>query len=350
MSLSLPIILEVAIGLIFIYLILSLLASELEESIAAFFQWRSKHLKKSIYRMLGGQKNSRKIEKQLKGLIEPSTRGDKSSDNDAIIADFVRIIYDNPLISSITQSTLGFSGTDDSTKYLYGPDVIPPETFANALTEVIGGDNIETLFETDKAGSITIDKDLTIPPKTQEILESLVKKSKTINPKDIDDTQRLHIAIKDWFEQAQNSTTGIYKRNSKSVLFWLGFALALLINVDTISIYQTLHNEPTVREAITQSAIGAVEKQCTSSDEDSATCIQSEISKLQEGSQLPLGWTKDKITSLKTPPTFGIKFIGFVISALAIMMGSTFWFDLLKRFVNVRNSNSLLQSHKSEQQ
>lgn len=42
---NLPFILDVAIGLIFIYLILSLLASEIQELIATVFQWRAEHLK-----------------------------------------------------------------------------------------------------------------------------------------------------------------------------------------------------------------------------------------------------------------------------------------------------------------
>jgi flagellar biosynthesis protein FliR len=40
---SLPLILDIAIGLIFIYLILSLLASEIQELIATLLQWRAKH-------------------------------------------------------------------------------------------------------------------------------------------------------------------------------------------------------------------------------------------------------------------------------------------------------------------
>ena len=47
MSFSLPAFLEIAIALVFIYLILSLLASEIQELFAGFRQWRAKHLKES---------------------------------------------------------------------------------------------------------------------------------------------------------------------------------------------------------------------------------------------------------------------------------------------------------------
>ena len=51
---NLPLVLDIAIGLIFIYLILSLLASEIQELIATIFQWRAKHLKEAIENLLVG--------------------------------------------------------------------------------------------------------------------------------------------------------------------------------------------------------------------------------------------------------------------------------------------------------
>jgi hypothetical protein len=40
---SFPVIVDIAIGLAFIYLLLSLLASEIQELIATILQWRAKH-------------------------------------------------------------------------------------------------------------------------------------------------------------------------------------------------------------------------------------------------------------------------------------------------------------------
>ena len=60
----LPVILDIALGLIFIYLILSLLASEIQELIATILQWRAAHLKKSIEIFLAGDvKNSENIKR-----------------------------------------------------------------------------------------------------------------------------------------------------------------------------------------------------------------------------------------------------------------------------------------------
>jgi hypothetical protein len=51
---NLPLVLDVVISLIFIYLVLSLLASELQELIATLLQWRARHLRDSIANLLTG--------------------------------------------------------------------------------------------------------------------------------------------------------------------------------------------------------------------------------------------------------------------------------------------------------
>ncbi|AFZ58948.1 hypothetical protein H6G54_23970 [Anabaena cylindrica FACHB-243] len=83
----LPFILDVALGLIFIYLILSLLAAEIQELMATVLQWRAIHLKKSIEILLAGDVSN----SQAKDVIE-----------------LVNKIYSNPLIKSINQEAKGF--------------------------------------------------------------------------------------------------------------------------------------------------------------------------------------------------------------------------------------------------
>lgn len=55
---NLPFIVDVAIGLVFIYLVLSLLSSEIQEILATILQWRAAHLKKSIEILLMGDSSS----------------------------------------------------------------------------------------------------------------------------------------------------------------------------------------------------------------------------------------------------------------------------------------------------
>ncbi|MDB9455629.1 hypothetical protein [Dolichospermum circinale] len=83
---NLPFILDVALGLIFIYLILSLLACEIQELITTVLQWRAEHLRRSVEIFLAGDaQNSEKPE----------------------VIQLVNRIYGNPLIKSINQEAKG---------------------------------------------------------------------------------------------------------------------------------------------------------------------------------------------------------------------------------------------------
>ncbi len=86
----LPSILDVTLGLIFIYLILSLLASEIQELMATLLQWRAVHLRKSIEILLAGDSAN----SETKEIIELTNR-----------------IYTNPLIKSINQEAKGVLST-----------------------------------------------------------------------------------------------------------------------------------------------------------------------------------------------------------------------------------------------
>ncbi|MFN7524442.1 MAG: hypothetical protein ACK5RD_15095, partial [Aphanizomenon sp.] len=87
---NLPFILDVVLGLMFIYLILSLLASEIQELLTTVLQWRAQHLRKSIEILLAGDT--------------------QNSENPEIIQ-LVNKIYSNPLIQSINQEAKGLLAT-----------------------------------------------------------------------------------------------------------------------------------------------------------------------------------------------------------------------------------------------
>ncbi|MBE9049438.1 hypothetical protein IQ243_03280 [Nostocales cyanobacterium LEGE 11386] len=152
---SLPFILDITIGLIFIYLILSLLASEIQELITTVLQWRAVHLKKSI---------------------EVLIAGDVTKSEDDSVINLVNDLYNHPLLKSVNQEAKGFLTTlprklvwflsslpvrfslsgEKRTKSIFGytqdekgninddqikhsaPSYIPGETFATTLLDTLG--------------------------------------------------------------------------------------------------------------------------------------------------------------------------------------------------------------------
>jgi hypothetical protein len=133
---NLPLVLDVIISLVFIYLVLSLLASEIQELIATLMQWRARHLKDSIANLLsGGSGDSRNRFAETK------------------VVELVNDLYDNPLIKNVNQEARGLMarsfrrvtrvfptnqrgnyGRDQAT----GPSYIPSDTFATAFVERLG--------------------------------------------------------------------------------------------------------------------------------------------------------------------------------------------------------------------
>jgi hypothetical protein len=129
---NLPFVLDVAIGLVFTYLILSLLASEVQELLATVMQWRAKHLKDSIENLLAG--------------------GTGSTDQDRV-KDLVGRLYNDPLLKNINQEARGLiaGGFRRLSRLLpsnragafgghqaTGPSYIASETFATSLLERLG--------------------------------------------------------------------------------------------------------------------------------------------------------------------------------------------------------------------
>jgi hypothetical protein len=131
---NLPLVLDVVISLVFIYLALSLLASEIQELISTLLQWRARHLRDSITNLFSG--------------------GTEQSREQMHVGNLVDAIYDDPLVRDINQEARGVvaTGFRQVTRWLFpgnrkgayghdrstGPSYIEPETFATAFTERLG--------------------------------------------------------------------------------------------------------------------------------------------------------------------------------------------------------------------
>jgi hypothetical protein len=137
---NLPVIIDIIIGLVFIYLTLSLLASEIQELIATVLQWRAEHLKKSI-----------------EVLISGGSEGAKDSLQFQRVRHLAHSIYANPMIKDLNQGAKGvlsegfrsvthrmgdFYHGVTGTKNVFGnkstgPSYIPAECFSASLLDTL---------------------------------------------------------------------------------------------------------------------------------------------------------------------------------------------------------------------
>ncbi|MGB3613966.1 MAG: hypothetical protein WBA10_09250 [Elainellaceae cyanobacterium] len=153
---NLPLVFDLALGLIFVFLILSLLASEIQELITTLLQWRAEHLKKSIEILVSGGR-----EKLKRGGKNTDTDGD-GLDSDLSGIQFADKLYKNPILRSLNQEAKGPLATAfRSISYFFseisqsvfgrrnifgdmrsGPSFIPAASFAAALLEELNLDQI----------------------------------------------------------------------------------------------------------------------------------------------------------------------------------------------------------------
>lgn len=127
---NLPIVIDVAISLIFIFLLLSLLASEIQELLTTILQWRASHLKESIGVLLAGgigTKQDVKVQKLVEDLYnDPLIK----NINQEAAKGFAALIRKIPQLLFQQKNTFGVRST--------GPSYIPAETFATSLLERVG--------------------------------------------------------------------------------------------------------------------------------------------------------------------------------------------------------------------
>jgi hypothetical protein len=183
-----------------------------------------------------------------------------------------------------------------------------------------------------------------------------------------------------WFDDTMDRASGWYKRRAQTWAFALGLILAIAFNVDSADIASRLWIQPALRQSLVKIAED-FQLQDSTQAQDRTTNPVDTISRLQSsfaGLQLPIGWTlvglgpeaftpaTDHCTLFprqtiegqpgkdvygmsingtcmrwgNPPEGWGVltKAIGFLITAMAAMQGAPFWFEILKKLVNVRST------------
>jgi hypothetical protein len=179
--------------------------------------------------------------------------------------------------------------------------------------------------------------------------------------------------IEEWFNNAMNRLTGWYKRRSIITTLLVGVLMAVIVNVDSINLASRLWQEPDLRIAIRSKVENILTQDTTILDTAQLAVIQHEFSDIN----LPVGWLGSPVKLTGDPgaelhnsctlfprqenqiygilisnqcypvvntPQVGdptgwlIKLAGILLSGVAASPGASFWFDLLKKIINVRLS------------
>ncbi|WP_413167180.1 hypothetical protein ACL6C3_10830 [Capilliphycus salinus ALCB114379] len=330
---SLPAVLNIALGLFFVYLLLSLFVSDIQELLSTLF-WdsRAKSLYGSICSILGEK-----------------------------MAEF---LYTHPLIKSLKDYKV------ERGKNFIGPSYIPNNIFAIAL--------IDNILEQSSVNSNIANlqseqfiEALNSSPIQQILPLEVIKLFKVLSVRaELKQNgfssylEALEAEIMSWFSQAMDRTSGVYKRQVKRKTLFLGFLFAVVLNADTLNIATRLYKEPFLQVQLVQEINQFYQGQTSPSSDESVEPSEQQFSSgptqdlsrlIVNFSSLPLGWSRENLNEqfdLKqefTPTTGELKageisfeiaqaILGWILTAIAISMGASFWFDLLKKIINVRNT------------
>ncbi|HJQ60061.1 MAG TPA: hypothetical protein VJ890_24355, partial [Vineibacter sp.] len=282
---SLGVAIDVGIGLILMYLLLSLLVTALNELVAQFGSIRARHLESALKHMLDL----------------------RLSDGDAANLKLFEEIRNSP-----TFQIAGEIATTEGTGAAARPSYISAKTFLALLREAIPKLNLQ-----DKDGNVL---DLKTTGDLNALIDALPNNSglKTALTAVVGDmsaaAQDVEKRIGAWFDGMMERATGAYKRWMATFSLLFGLALAVGFNCDTLRVADGLAKSPELRAAVAQLA-ESVNKRCTGADgkpvlaEPACSDARKNLAALQA---LPIGWQHE---------IGWLSIIGWLITGLAVSLG-----------------------------
>jgi hypothetical protein len=324
-------ILQVAIGICFVFLLFSLIVSAINELVQAMLSMRAAQLKAGIGELL----QDREFENAAKEFCA------------------------HPLISCLSKGADG------------RPSYIASRTFVTTVIDLVRNGQIvaNNIKGADLATQIANIQNLEL----RRALSSLFDQANR-------DAAAFEKALENWFNEAMDRVSGWYKRWTQYWLFALGMALAAAANIDALHIIGALSTDPKLQLAAGNAAIeylkahtggipSAGESSANSTPIGTPTQGQNLEVSPQGGTtpggltspsgtatptpallystqsletaatdlaslQVPLGWADPERTYFKQH--FWSAIVGWLLTGLAASMGAPFWFDILNRFINIR--------------
>jgi hypothetical protein len=291
-------VLDTAIGLAMMLFVIATTASMIAEIISRVMNKRASDLERAIGGMLG-------------------QKGDTDPDFQAALSLFKE--------TSVYQAASTAGGKHLFSRAVQAPSYLSAKAFADAIVE---------LLVDEKAGALTKLDDL--PRNLRKRIQPLVKEAG-------DDLVAFKAGLERWFDDTMDRAEGAYKRWTTLLLFCIGLVIAVAGNASTVDVAQKLYVSSVTREAVVQAADSVVvDRARTTEDLTTLAGATDTLAALH----LPVGWdanSDDFLVHLKTwswdRGDFGTLF-GWLLTALLVMLGAPFWFDLLNKLVALRTSGT----------
>lgn len=388
---------QLAIGVVFVFLLVGSACSFLNEVVAAVLDRRAAHLERWLRKMLGDDAEKFLSHPLISELRRPRSRKELAVDQPA-------------RASSVSRRGKERRAEGRGLKQRRVPSYVSSATFATTLLSILSGTRddepqAESTTSTGRtsaggraagsrwarvAGAVrkatrTAKRQPTTPSSLGGVRSSgalatridsqlehgpLRAVLQTLLADANGQVDEFRGRLEGWFGEEMDRLSGWYKRRTKWFLFLWGLGLAVVLNVDALLLVKTLWNDNTLRSTVVAQAEqaagaaasgapstltttlpcpiapeGAQPGASTTTAPDPLDCVAARIETLQS-LQLPIGWPGWPLdaavyrgTDRRTPHSPGdwmLKALGLLVIAAAATQGGPFWFDLLGKFVNLR--------------
>lgn len=293
------------------YLVLSLICTALQEWVAKIFELRSNNLETGLKSLMSDELARDFLQSpQLIGLNRAGPR--------TTLPGPIKL-----------KSEFGISNipADRFISYLFrGSDVSVP-------TGVVASDLTAGLARIDAA----IDAIPSLSPEAERIKDLL----RGFKAEAAGEIEVFETKVKSWFDESMSTVGGWYARRVQWFLFGVSLFVAIGLNANTFQVAEKVWNNDELRAAMVTAATKIVQDK---SAEELEKMSSDDLKALQF--QLPIGWPErctfnnfadDSCTGFNN---FLIPIFGWLITAVALSLGATFWFDMLKSLVNLRGDGS----------
>jgi hypothetical protein len=442
---SLGTVADVGIGLIFTWLILSLVVMYVQEWLVSHMAWRSKMLETTIYNMLAESSIADQFYNHP--LIQGLFTGPDGNRKPSYIPSqqFVLALFDIVMKAGTESSLLQQeifkmrSDIDHLSKdkraraqaqyqlvLLAAQKALTTEAGQHALNQAVDGVKAEmsNLAAIDPTLQTSVDKALSnvqvnkeqvdavlaqfqtqnsgltetptldqirvgvaalavTQPQLKQALETLLQGVEEYAVKGESALATARVSVEKWFDDSMDRLSGWYKRRVTKLAFVIGILVAILLNADTVLLAQQLWRDPVMRESLVAQAQNFISQQPNTNQAPTAEQLnqyQAEFANMN----IPFGWigtvqpldasgavpnsdgksssacvmnpVNDKdifgfavaggcypvinAPHFNDPTGWGLKLLGLIASGLAAAQGAPFWFDLLKKIINIRSSGS----------
>jgi hypothetical protein len=287
---------DLVVGMLFVFLVFSLVVSGINEGITRILAARSRQLWRSLRQFLDGG----------------AQKGDQRPRKDAKVdkgAPLSTRLYVHPLIQQLETAV-----RDRRSRLSH----IPSTDFSRGLIDVVvPGEGATTVEDFERA--------------LQELPDELSTQLRTIANEVGQDVEKLRQGIGEWFDARMSNLSVVYRRRTKWVLFALGLVVAVALNVDAIDAAQRLYRDQALRTAVAQQAVNVA----TACQDEPASavesCTRNAVEDVEGSVRFPVGWTDTSVSDVD-----GWQVVGWLIAAAALSQGAPFWYDLLRRVSGLR--------------